>query len=82
MHTSICLCFLNEKDFRFYEKYAKRSEFSICKGEFIKKNGMIHRNFFFCHGEGFPEKKNHDPSKEMQLHKVSWIIFHAFFTYK
>jgi len=26
------------------------------------------------------QKKIHDPSKEMQLHKVPWIIFHAFIT--
>jgi len=46
MHTSIYLCFLNEKAFRFYDNYAERSGFSICKGEFIKKNGMIHMKYF------------------------------------
>jgi hypothetical protein len=42
--------FLSEEEaFKFYENYAKRSGFSIRKGRFVNKNGIMHRRDLFCH---------------------------------
>ena len=44
-------CFLSEEEaFKFYENYAKRSGFSIRKGRFVNKNGIMHRSDFLFHG--------------------------------
>lgn len=60
-------CFLSEEEaFKFYENYAKRSGFSIRKGRFVNKNGIMHRRDLFCHRGGFPDKKIQDPSKEQR----------------
>jgi hypothetical protein len=57
-------CFLSEEEaFKFYEDYAKMSGFSIRRGRFVNKNGIMHRRDLFCHRGGFPDKKIHDPSK-------------------
>lgn len=39
--------FLSEEVFIFYKRYAYYHGFSIRKGRFIKKNGIIGRNIFF-----------------------------------
>ncbi|KAH9608447.1 hypothetical protein KSS87_019322 [Heliosperma pusillum] len=60
-------CFLSEEEaFRFYENFARGSGFSIRRGRFETKDGIMFRRDFFCHREGFPRKKMVEPSKEQR----------------
>lgn len=58
---------------KFYENFAKRNGFSIRKGRFTKnKNtGEVNRRDFFCHREGFPDKKVVDPHKNQRNRESS-----------
>ena len=57
-----------EEACKFYEIYAKRSGFSVRKGRFTtsKKDGKVNRRDFFCHREGFPDKKIVDVNKNQR----------------
>ncbi|XP_017221158.1 protein FAR1-RELATED SEQUENCE 11-like [Daucus carota subsp. sativus] len=61
--------FLSEEEAcKFYEIFSKRSGFSVQKGRFTtsKKDGKVNRRDFFCHREGFPDKKIVDVNKNQR----------------
>ncbi|KAH1220527.1 Protein FAR1-RELATED SEQUENCE 11 [Glycine max] len=59
--------FLSEEEaFAFYKRYAYQHGFSVRKGRFIKRNGIMRRRDFFCHREGRSSLKIIEPLKEQR----------------
>ncbi|RZB62629.1 Protein FAR1-RELATED SEQUENCE 11 [Glycine soja] len=59
--------FLSEEEaFAFYKRYAYQHGFSVRKGRFIKRNGIMRRCDFFCHREGRSSLKIIEPLKEQR----------------